>query len=145
MDKSKNVDTLHNVPMSHNTQLSSVVTPQKGVYFKIDPGTPISCGITCRQIMTVLTNIGNENAHNVMVSLDIHNNIGESVYSTQEQLGDIQSCQSICRIITMNIDCGSILTLYSRCRKHMPLILKMKIVCNECVQAFPDYIYDTKF
>lgn len=115
-----------------------------GVYFKINTGTPVSCGMTCRQIMTVLTNVGNENAHNVKVDFYIYNNIGEVVHSTQEQLGDIPSGQSISRTVTMNLDCGSVLSLYSKCRKHMPLVLKLTVIFDEGIQAFPDYVYNTK-
>ena len=118
---------------------------QKGVYFEIDPGTPTSCGITCRQTMAELTNTGEKDAHNVKVNFDIYNSAGDSVYSTQEQMGDIPSCQSRCKTITMNIDCGSVLTLYSKCRKHMPLVLKVKVIFDEGIQTFPDYVYNTKF
>ncbi len=145
MDTSKSCNTIHEDQMLPKTQLSSVTKSQKGVYFEIDPGVPTSCGITCRKTLAVLTNTGDKNAHNVKVNLDIYNSVGESVYSKQEQLGDIPSGQSMSKEITMNIDCGSVLTLYSKCRKHMPLVLKLKIVFDEGVQTFPDYIYNTKF
>jgi hypothetical protein len=125
MSKSKSVNTLY-----------------RGVYFKINTGTPTSCGVTRRQITAVLTNVGDENAHNVKVNFDVYNNIGENLYSTQEQLGDIPSYQSISRTVTMNIDCGSVLSLYSKCRKHM---LKLTVIFDEGIQAFPDYVYNTKF
>lgn len=128
MSKSKSVDTLC-----------------RGVYFKINTGTPTSCGITCRQITAILTNAGDENAHNVKVNFNVYNNIGENLYSTQERLGDIISGQSTSRTVAMNIDCGSVLTLYSKCRKHMPLILKLTVIFDEGIQAFPDYVYSTKF
>lgn len=119
--------------------------PQKGVYFEIDPGTPTSCGITCRKILASLTNTGEVDAHNVKVNFDIYNSAGDSVYSTQEQLGDIASGQSKSKTITMHINCGSALTLYSKCRKHMPLTLRVKILFDEGIQIFPDYVYNTTF
>lgn len=145
MDKSKSVHTLHETPILPTIQQSSITKPQKGVYFELDPGNPTSCGVTSRQTTAVLTNTGDKTAHNVKVNLDIYNSAGESVYSTQEKLGDILSGQSKSKTITINVDCGSILTLYSKCRKHMPLVLKVKIIFDEGIQAFPDYLYDTKF
>lgn len=120
-------------------------TPQKGVYFEINPGTPANCGITCRKIMASLKNTGEKDAHNVKVNLDIYNSAGESVFSEKEQLGDIPSGQSKSKTITMHMDCGSALSLYSKCRKHMPLVLKVKIICDEGIQTFPDYVCNTKF
>lgn len=131
-------------PMTRINQ-EELIKPEKGVYFKIDTGTPTSCGITCRKIMASLTNAGDADAHNVKVNFDIYNSVGESVFSTQEQLGDIQCGKSISRLITMNIDCGRAFTLYSKCRKHMPLTLKVKIIFDEGIQIFPDYVYNTKF
>jgi hypothetical protein len=145
MGNSENFDTLCNTPISNNVRQSGVVTQQKGIYFKITTGTPVSCGIICRQIMTTLTNTGDKNAHNVKVNLYIYNNIEDIVYSTQEQLGDVKSGQSVSKSIIMNLDCGSVLTLYSKCRKHMPLVLKLTVIFDEGIQAFPDYVYNTKF
>jgi hypothetical protein len=142
MDKLKNVTSRE---ILCKTQQSSVAKSHKGIYFEIDPGIPTSCGATCRQTVAVLTNTGDKAAHNVRVHLDIYNSIGEIVYSTKEQLGDIPGGQSRSKTIIMNIDCGSILTLYSKCRKHMPLVLKVKIIFDEGVQTFPDCVYNTKF
>jgi len=117
---------------------STTVLPKKPIYFELNPGNPTSCGETCRQTTATLTNTGNDTAHNVKVNLNIYNNVGDSVYSTQDSLGDIQGGQSKRDTVTINADCGSILSLYSKCRDHMPLTLKTDIIFDEGTQNFPD-------
>lgn len=128
------------VPTSPTIQQISptTVSPKKQIYFELDPGNPTSCGETCRQTTATLANTGNDTAHNVKVNLNIYNNVGDSVYSTQDSLGDIQGGQSKRNTVTINADCGSILSLYSKCRDHMPLTLKTDIIFDEGTQNFPD-------
>jgi hypothetical protein len=111
---------------------------KKPIYFELNPGNPTSCGATCRQTTATLTNTGDDTAHNVKINLNIYNNVGDSVYSTQESLGDIPGGKSRSNAVTINADCGSILSLYSKCRDHMPLTLKTDIIFDEGTQNFPD-------
>ena len=128
------------VPIKPTTVLPkpATVLPKKPIYFELNTGSPTSCGETCRQTTATLTNTGDDTAHNVKVNLNIYNNIGDSVYSTQESLGDIPGGQSKSDAVTINADCGSVLSLYSKCKDHMPLTLKTDIIFDEGTQNFPD-------
>jgi hypothetical protein len=116
----------------------TTVLPKRSIYFELNTGSQTSCGETCRKAMATLTNTGEDTAHNVKVDLNIYNNIGENVYSTQESLGDIPGGKSKSDAVTINADCGSILSLYSKCRGHLPLTLKTDIIFDEGTQNFPD-------
>ncbi len=110
---------------------------KKHMHFELDPGTPIQCGLTCRETTAKITNSGDEIAHNVNVKLDIYNSIGEIVYSAQKFLGDIPAGQSKTETVTINADCGSF-PFYGKCLSHMPLTLKSKVISDEGTFPFPD-------
>ena len=142
--RSVNINSTGNISSGMSTsptvqQISpTTVLPKKPIYFELNSGSPINCGETCRQTTATLTNTGDYTAHNVKVNLNIYNNIGDSVYSTQKSLGDIPGGQSKSDTAVINTDCGSILSLYSKCRDHMPLTLKTDIIFDGGTQNFPD-------
>lgn len=119
------------MPVIKQSQIS-----KRSIYFKIDPGSPTECGTTCRRTTATLTNTGEETAKNVNINLNINNNQGESVYSTQRNLGNIPGGQSRSEVLKINADCGSAWTLYSKCRDHMPLILNVEITWDGGNQLF---------
>ncbi len=113
-----------------------ITTPQKtNIYFELNPGSPISCGLTCRQTTATLTNAGDGTAHNVKVILNIYDNAGDNIYSTQESIGDLAGGQSISKTETINVDCG---TLDSKCIGHLPFTLRTEVIFDEGTQTFPD-------
>lgn len=113
-----------------------ITTPQKEhIYFELNPGSPISCGLTCRQTTATLINTGDATAHNVKVILNIYNNAGDNIYSTQESIGDLAGGQSISKTETINVDCG---LLDSKCIGHSPLTLRTEVIFDEGTQTFPD-------
>ncbi len=118
-----------------STTTPSATPQKKPIYFELDPGNPTSCGLTCRQTTATLTNTGDETAHNVKVILNIYNNAGDSIYSTQESIGDVPGGQSISKPETINADCG---LFGSKCIGHTPLTLKAEVIYDEGIQTFPD-------
>ncbi len=112
-----------------------ITIPQKKpIQFKLDPGNPTSCGLTCRQTMANLTNIGDDTAHNVKVNLNIYNKAGDNVYQKQELIGDIAGGQSISKSEIIEVDCGF---LFSKCIDKQ-FILKAEVTFDEGTQIFPD-------
>ncbi|HOT02780.1 MAG TPA: hypothetical protein PK069_01200 [Methanolinea sp.] len=119
---------------------SPTPTPQKRpVMFTLDSGTPVDCGLTCRETSATITNTGDEVAHSVCVVLEVFNENGERIFinsapSIERCLGDIGGGESRSETITINADCGF---LASKCIGHT-LILKAKATSHERTQVFPD-------
>ncbi len=115
-------------------------TPQKRpVAFILDSGTPVNCGLTCRETTATITNTGDEIAHSVCVVLEVFNENGERIFvnsapSIERCLGDIGGGESRSETITINADCGF---LASKCIGHT-LVLKARATSLERTQAFPD-------
>ncbi len=113
-----------------------ITTPQNThIHFELNPGNPISCGLTCRQTTATLTNAGDETAHNVKVILNIYSNTGNNIYSTQKSIGDLAGGQSITKTETINLDCGY---FDIKCIGHLPFTLRTEIIFDEGTQTFPD-------
>ena len=113
-------------------------TPEP-VGFTLDPGTPVSCGLTCRETAATITNTGDATAHAVCVVLEVFNDNGErisinSAPSIERCLGDIEGKSSRSETIAINADCGF---LGGKCVGHT-LILKTRARSLEKTQEFPD-------
>jgi hypothetical protein len=111
------------------------------VEFLIQTGMPSNCGLTCRQLDAMLTNSGYTTAHNVCISVSLHNSKNEIINLNGEPslnhcVGDIASGQTISEPITINADCGPFATL---CIGET-LTLQTQVVSNEKTVRFPDQV-----
>ncbi|MDH7593135.1 MAG: hypothetical protein QHG99_02115 [Methanomicrobiales archaeon] len=59
--------------------LPSAVPPEP-VSFALRTGTPVSCGLTCRETETTVTNTGDITAHSVCVTLEVFNERGARIF-----------------------------------------------------------------
>lgn len=122
---------------------TTVTQSKKPVEFTLNPGTPTECGLTCRETTATISNIGDEVAHSVCVSLEVFNEDGERIYlnsgtSIQRCIGDLNGRASKTESIRIEADCGFLAT---KCLGHT-LILKGKVTSNEKTQQFPDQIFN---
>ena len=140
------LDFVYEEPTTPAITLSSTSTtvPQskKPVEFTLNPGTPTECGLTCRETTATISNIGDEVAHSVCVSLEVFNEDGERIYlnsgtSIQRCIGDLNGRASKTESIRIDADCGFLAT---KCLGHT-LILKGKVTSDEKIQQFPDQIF----
>jgi hypothetical protein len=111
------------------------------VDFSIQTGVPANCGLTCRQLDAALTNAGYKTAHNVCITVSMHNSRNEIINLNGESslnrcVGDIAGGQTINEPITINADCGSLATL---CIGET-LTLQTQIVSDEKTVRFPDQV-----
>ena len=111
------------------------------VDFSIQTGAPANCGLTCRQLDAALTNSGYKTAHNVCITVSMHNSRNEIIDLNGESslnrcVGDIAGGQTITEPITINADCGPFATL---CIGET-LTLQTQVVSNEKTVHFPDQV-----
>jgi hypothetical protein len=118
-------------------------TPQKTTVLPVDfilqPGVPVSCGLTCRQLDASITNTGHETAHNVCITVGLHNSRNEIIYLNGEPsinrcIGDIFGGQKKTEPITINADCGAFAT---KCIGET-LTLQTQVTSVEKTIRFPD-------
>jgi len=140
LDRSKSPTATPTPPVIVPATPSPVPTQtKKPVEFTLDPGTPVNCGLTCRETTATITNTGDETAHSVCVVLEVFNENGERIFinsapSIERCLGDIDGGSSKSETITINADCGF---LAGKCVGHT-LILKTRATSLEESQIFPD-------
>lgn len=118
---------------------SVTIAAARPVAFTLDPGTPISCGLTCRETTATITNTGDGIAHSVCVILEVFNENGERIFINsgpliEHCLGDIGGGESRIETIMINADCGF---LAGKCIGHT-LVMKARATSAERTQAFPD-------
>jgi hypothetical protein len=111
------------------------------VDFSIQTGMPANCGLTCRQLDAMLTNSGYSTAHNVCISVSLHNSRNEIINLNGESslnrcVGDVAGGQTITAPITINADCGPFATL---CIGET-LTLQSQVVSDEKTVRFPDQV-----
>jgi hypothetical protein len=116
-------------------------TPALPVDFILQPGVPSGCGLTCRQLDASITNTGYETAHNVCITVDLHNSRNEIINlngqpSMNRCIGDITGGQKKTESITINADCGAFAT---RCIGET-LTLQTRITSVEKTVRFPDQV-----
>jgi hypothetical protein len=112
------------------------------VDFSIQTGVPVNCGLTCRQLDAKLTNSGFKTAHNVCITVSMHNSRNEIIRlnggsSLNRCVGDIAGGQTITEPITINADCGPLATL---CIGET-LTLQTQVVSDEKTLRFPDQVF----
>jgi hypothetical protein len=111
------------------------------VDFVIQSGDPGSCGLTCRQLDASITNTGYETAHNVCITVALHNSRNEIIYLNGESsinrcIGDISGGQKKTETITINADCGAFAT---KCIGET-LTLQTRVTSVEKTVLFPDQL-----
>jgi hypothetical protein len=111
------------------------------VEFLIQTGMPANCGLTCRQLDAMLTNSGYSTAHNVCITVSLHNSRNEIINLNGESslnrcVGDVASGQTITEPITINADCGPFASL---CIGET-LTLQTQVVSDEKTVRFPDQV-----
>jgi hypothetical protein len=109
------------------------------VDFVLQSGVPVSCGLTCRQLDASITNTGHETAHNVCITVGLHNSRNEIIYLNGEPsinrcIGDISGGQKKTEPITINADCGAFAT---KCIGET-LTLQTLVTSVEKTIRFPD-------
>src|SRR5512136_957033 len=113
----------------------------EAVDFLIQTGMPANCGLTCRQLDAMLTNSGYSTAHNVCITVSLHNSRNEIINLNGESslnrcVGDVAGGQTITEPITINADCGPFATL---CIGET-LTLQTQVVSDEKTVRFPDQV-----
>ncbi len=116
-------------------------TPALPVDFVLQPGNPASCGLTCRQLDASITNTGYETAHNVCITVGLHNSRNEIIYlngkpSINRCIGDISGGEKKTEPITINADCGAFAT---KCIGET-LTLQTRVTSVEKTVQFPDQL-----
>jgi hypothetical protein len=111
------------------------------VDFSIQTGVPVSCGLTCRQLDAMLINSGYSTAHNVCITVSMHNSRNEIInlngeLSLNRCIGDVAGGQMITSPITINADCGPFASL---CIGET-LTLQTLVVSDEKTVRFPDQV-----
>lgn len=111
------------------------------VDFILQPGDPASCGLTCRQLDASITNTGHETAHNVCITVGLHNSRNEIINLNNEAsinrcIGDIAGGQKKTESITINADCGVFAT---KCIGET-LTLQTHVTSVEKTVQFPDQL-----
>jgi len=109
--------------------------------FSIQTGVPVTCGLTCRQLDAMLTNSGYMTAHNVCITVSMHNSRNEIINlngasSLNRCVGDIAGGQTITEPIMINADCGPFATF---CIGET-LTLQTRVVSDEKTVRFPDQV-----
>jgi len=118
-------------------------TPALPVDFVLLSGDPVSCGLTCRQLDASITNTGYETAHNVCITVGLHNSRNEIISLNGESslkrcIGDISMGQKKTESITINADCGAFAT---KCIGET-LTLQTQVTSVEKTVRFPDQRID---
>jgi hypothetical protein len=126
--------TIHQTPTLQQT-------PALPVDFILQPGDPASCGLTCRQLDATITNTGYEMAHNVCISVGLHNSRNEIINLNGEPsinrcIGNISGGQKKTEPITINADCGVFAT---KCFGET-LTLQTRVTSEEKTVQFPDQL-----
>lgn len=123
----------------HATATAAVTAAaEKPVDFILAPGEPISCGLTCRELTAAITNTGYSDAHNVCISLSMHNSKGEVIAlnggeTLRTCIGDLGPGERRSEPVTINADCGMFAL---KCVKET-LTLETVVSSDETTVAFP--------
>ena len=116
-------------------------TPALPVDFVLQPGDPANCGLTCRKLEASITNTGYATAHNVCITVGLHNSRNEIINlnggpSLERCIGDISGGQKKTEPITINADCGAFAT---KCIGET-LTLQTRVTSVEKTIQFPDQL-----
>jgi hypothetical protein len=139
------ISTLQHPEVSRTIGLSTEYTVKETskipVDFVLQPGEQTSCGLTCRELVAAITNTGYETAHNVCITVALHNSRDEVInlngdLSIRRCIGDIAGGQEKSEQITINADCGVFAT---KCIGET-LTLQTQVSSDEKTVQFPDQL-----
>jgi len=119
----------------------AVETSKIPVDFMLQSGGLTSCGLTCRQLDATITNTGFETAHNVCITVALHNSKNEVINLNgnpfiKRCIGDIAGGEAKTEPISVNADCGSFAT---KCIGET-LTLQTQVSSDEKTAQFPDQV-----
>jgi hypothetical protein len=115
------------------------VAEKKPVDFALVPESQVNCGLTCRALTATITNTGTETAHNVCITLVVHNSRDETIFlngapAITQCVGDLEGGASKSEPITINADCGA---FASKCIRET-LTLQTQATSDEKTVRFAD-------
>jgi len=116
-------------------------TPNVPVDFILQSGKPANCGLTCRQLDATIMNTGYETAHNVCITVTLHNSRNEVINlngapSLNRCIGELAGGQAKTESISVDADCGAFAT---RCIGQT-LTLQTQVSSDEKTARFPDQV-----
>jgi hypothetical protein len=116
-------------------------TSKAPVDFVLQSGEPSNCGLTCRQLDATITNTGFAIAHNVCITVALHNSRNEVINLNGDPfikrcIGDISGGESKTESISVNADCGAFAT---RCIGET-LTLQTQVSSDEKTTRLPDQL-----
>jgi len=120
---------------------ATTTVPKKPVDFLLETGDMTNCGLTCRQLNASITNTGYSTAHEVCISLQMHNSkgavIGLNGADTMQQcIGDLAADQVKNETVTINADCGVFAT---KCLQET-LTLETRVTSKETTVRMADTV-----
>jgi hypothetical protein len=119
----------------------TVETSKLPVDFVLRSGAPVSCGLTCRQLDATIANTGFETAHNVCITVALHNSRNDLINLNGDPfirrcIGDIAGGESKTEPISVNADCGAFAT---KCIGET-LTLQTQVSSDEKTTQLPDQL-----
>jgi len=114
---------------------------QNPVDFQLRSGDMASCGLTCRQLTATITNLGDMTAHDVCITLRMHNSRGDVIRlnggdSLSQCIGDLAGGATKSEPVTINADCGLFAT---ECLQET-LTMETEVASTERTVRFPDTV-----
>jgi hypothetical protein len=111
------------------------------VDFVLQSGETTSCGLTCRQLDATIANTGFDTAHNVCITVALHNSRNEVINLNGEAfikrcIGDLAGGETRTEPISVNADCGVFAT---KCIGET-LTLQTQVSSDEKTAQFPDQV-----
>lgn len=121
--------------------VTAATSPDVPVDFILQSGEPASCGLTCRQLDATITNTGYGTAHNVCITVTLHNSRNDVINlngapSLQRCIGDLTGGQAKTESISVDADCGAFAT---KCIGQK-LTLQTQVSSDEKTARFPDQV-----
>jgi len=128
---------------------SSSTIPESGTYtgetskipvdFVLQSGSLTSCGLTCRQLDATIINTGFETAHNVCITVALHNSKNEVIALNGDPfirrcIGDLAGGEAKTEPVSVEADCG---TFEVKCIGNT-LTLQILVSSDEKTAQFPD-------
>jgi len=111
------------------------------VDFVLQSGEPTSCGLTCRKLDASIVNTGFETAHNVCITVALHNSRNEVINLNGDAfirrcIGDLTAGETRTEPLSVNADCGVFAT---KCIGET-LTLQTQVSSDEKTAQFPDQV-----
>jgi hypothetical protein len=111
------------------------------VGFVLQSGALTSCGLTCRQLDATIINTGFETAHNVCITVALHNSKNQVIALNGDPvirhcIGDLAGGEAKTEPVSVDADCG---TFEVKCIGET-LTLQIQVSSDEKTAQFPDQV-----